>query len=1005
MARASIISFLFFLACLAKPGTGQGPRIEIGVTAQGIPASEGLYTALPERSPVVRIRSAEDGNFGGDVRIVWNGQGLVFDLKVLDASVSPIREGSYMWTSDSVQIAINTLPEKCFELGFALKENGPVVHYAWQAGGREDLDWSNVKASGERTSGGYRLNLRIGWEALGIDPKNIPLRLGVDILFNDGGTQGQRRSTEWTPGIGTVKDPGQFARVELVRPSDKPSAVMAAFDQKEYESKEVIKVRYLEYAFEKLGPEPITLTATINDGKSITNLVTGKLPAVPAGFSRTAVVFVPGNLLDREGKYSFKFQTSSSILTVASLVRIDTQRKIRMGLNDVKTRFSKIKDQIRITPEFGKDFEVRLGLTVGERFIRRVETGGPEGKQSPAWSLLQVEELGDVLNQTQARMDELAKGKPVLGFTPLPAVKTIRDGLFYDYAGRPVFYSGHCLYDTVDQDLLIFKDLGVSLIQRERGPICLQADGSFHSSVDHIVRVLQSAHHNGLKVDMMLATHYFPGWAASGYSDINKILQVGFIDYNIDHPQARKVVGEFMEKFVGRVKNEPAIFSFSLANEPRYANSGRDQYSRPAWIEFIRKRHGTIEKLNVLYGTNYSTFERVPVPGPEIPKELKAKRVYYDWGRFNQTHFTDWFHWLNRFVKTQAPEIPTHVKIMPHALMPESFLFGIDPELICGVTDLAGCDNCGPIPNAMWYDLLHSFRGQAVFDSETHLIGDNDPPTHFPPQRHKSLVFQGAMHHQPVTTFWVWDEPRNPDISGSIYFRPANIYSAGKAMFDLNRLSRELEAINLAKPRVALLYSQTSVFWESHYSETCINLYNALTWLGQEVTFISERQLSEGQNPKVDLILLPRVTHVPDGAVGGLERFIKGGGKVVMAGSGNLELDEYHRKRKLAGIFSECMTVDLKGEGIRKCLRAYGIETPDLEDIKTQTAAKGVEYRVVPYRNTVLVPMVNTQENMKVLNLKVQGPASDLIENRPVNPQRIELNAWDVMILQISPKK
>ncbi len=992
-----------------------GAMGEVSQVVKELDAGERVYPAMGEGklnvSPVVLVRSGDDGNFGGDIRMAWNAEGFILDAKVLDGTAGPVREGFYMFTADSIQIGITTTPgghksegytDSCYELGFALKGADQVIHYGWQAGGKLEFDWLKVKATGERSAGGYRLNIFLPWGVLGVDPKAIPAELGVNIVFNDCSPSGLRRSVEWTPGISQVKDPRQFARVKLVRTGETKPVAWLKFEQKSYEREEVIRGMYVEYAVDKIGAERITLTASYREENE--ELTTMDLPEAPAGKIRSAVFSIPAKRLDREGEYRLAARTKMVVLGAASLVRTNISDTVRSKLVQVKATFKKIKDHLSGKPEFAKDFYVKLGLTLGERFIHRVETGSPDspdGKKSPVWSKLQVIELAEVLKNTQARVEELTAGKPVLVFTPPSGVKTIRDGLFYDGTGRPVFYSGHLLFDTVDQDLLVFKDLGASLIQRERGPICIEADGSFSSSVDHIVRVLKIAHQNNLKVDMMLATHYFPGWATAGYPDINKTLQVGFLDYNIDHPQARKVVGDFLEKFVRRVKDEPAVFSFSLANEPRYANSGRDSYSRPAWIEYLKKHHGAIGKLNALYGTNYTSFDQVPVPGPEIPKAIKAKRAYYDWGRFNQEHFTDWFRWLNQFVKKQAPGIPTHVKIMPHAIYPESYLYGIDPELICGVTDLAGCDNCGAIPNAMWYDLLHSFRGQAVFDSETHLIGDNDPPTHFPPLRHKSLLFQGAMHHQPGTVLWVWDEPRNKDVSGSIYFRPANIYVAGKAMFDLNRLARELEAINLAKPRVALLYSQTSAFWEGDYAEISISLYHALTQAGQAVTFISERHLAEGRGPKVKVILLSHVTHISDAAVAGLMQFMKTGGKIIMAGEGNLIFDEYHRARKVEKGFSTCTTIDLKKDNVRQCLQANGIETSELEDLQTRTSAKGIEYRVVAYENTVLVPMINTEGNKKVLKLRFQGPARELIDGRMINPERIELDAWDVLILQM----
>ena len=99
------------------------------------------------------------------------------------------------------------------------------------------------------------------------------------------------------------------------------------------------------------------------------------------------------------------------------------------------------------------------------------------------------------------------------------------------------------------------------------------------------------------------------------------------------------------------------------------------------------------------------------------------------------------------------------------------------------------------------------FAARAVFNSENHLSTDGSGPAHVPMNHTRSVLWQGGLHHQGSTTIWVWEMSTDPSLSGNIYFRPANIFGAGRAMLDLNRLAPEVTAINHARPRVALLYS------------------------------------------------------------------------------------------------------------------------------------------------------------------------------------------------------
>src|SRR5205085_6155015 len=162
-----------------------------------------------------------------------------------------------------------------------------------------------------------------------------------------------------------------------------------------------------------------------------------------------------------------------------------------------------------------------------------------------------------------------------------------------------------------------------------------------------------------------------------------------------------------------------------------------------------------------------------------------------------------------------------------------------------------------------YYDLLNSFRNQPVFNSENHVIPDGYPAAHIPMTQIRAGMWQGALHHQGATTIWVWEEPLDPSLTGSIYFRPANVYGAGRAFLDLNRFSNEVAAINQAPARVALLYSWPSVFWEEKYKGTLMSTYALLNFMGEKVTFVSEQQLAENRvAPNIKFVVIPQATHV-----------------------------------------------------------------------------------------------------------------------------------------------
>ena len=69
------------------------------------------------------------------------------------------------------------------------------------------------------------------------------------------------------------------------------------------------------------------------------------------------------------------------------------------------------------------------------------------------------------------------------------------------------------------------------------------------------------------------------------------------------------------------MKDKPALHSVCLANEPAYNASGRDQYTRPLFIDYLKEKHHQLDRMNALYGTAYTNFDQAVVPPCAMPAE------------------------------------------------------------------------------------------------------------------------------------------------------------------------------------------------------------------------------------------------------------------------------------------------------------------------------------------------------------------------------------------------
>ena len=677
--------------------------------------------------------------------------------------------------------------------------------------------------------------------------------------------------------------------------------------------------------------------------------------------------------------------------------------------DNLRRRVEDLQNRARGSPKLATNPYLQLGFAVAQRFIDFAQKGGPDGRTSVAWSRMQLEEVANVLDDTE----RLLRGNAAFlnWQPPKPGAVRLKQGTFYE-RGRPRYFAGYGHFGSVINDLPNFPALGASLIQDGRaGPSSMNADGTLGQGAIQVLQGLDRAARYGMREDFLLSPHYYPEWArAPDLANGN----IGFIQFNIFHPKARAAVQKWAEVMAAALKDKPALHSVCLANEPVYISSGRDSYTRPAFSGYLKQKHQHIAALNALYGTSYPGFDEVTVPPPSMPAGVPAQRAYYDWTCFNKKMFADWHAWLGSLLKDHGVKAPTHTKIMVfQTLDRDKLAHGVDPELMCRATDLAGCDAYAFMGgayaydwpgNEFFYDLLHSFRGQGVFNSENHVIPDGATPYHIPLSHTRSVLWQGGLHHQISTTIWVWETAADSSLAGSIYFRPANVYGAGRAMLDLNRLAPEVAALNTARPRVALLYSQPSVFWEEKYQPTIRSLYTVLNFMGENVTFVSERQLAEGTASKIKWLIVPNATHVLSSTPPALAAFAKSGGNILLVGKESLGRDEYDRPLNPTAMFP---TMELEGDepatatALRQ--RLASLQLNDLRDATTGKPAWGIEFRVVQFGKVKLVPLINFNKEAKTVQLpgfaKQQG--LDLLSGENVELSAVSAETMVPRLLQI----
>ncbi len=574
------------------------------------------------------------------------------------------------------------------------------------------------------------------------------------------------------------------------------------------------------------------------------------------------------------------------------------------------------------------------------------------------------------------------------------------------------------LVDNVTESLYIDN---ITLKESGSNVNLLEEVGSFesdkyHGSAWYVYDTLKRAEENNVAVTLLLSPHYFPENLSDNlYSDNG-----GSVGFNVDEPEAREVIENHIRTVLSGLDGYGALSSICLSNEPTYNTRGFADFYNPKFREYIKEKHGTISAVNSTYGlsdgffgfgkTSYDSFDDI-----KMPSSLgNGGAIAYDWIEFNDRVLTDWHKWMADIVHEYLPDIPVHSKILPYIFNEsdskrrEYLSRGVDLEMFDEFSTFAGNDNYGYISNPdsyyikmMYYDYLSSATGKPVYNSEDHVISDDDEVYSELQLRHaKNSLLQGALHGCSMSSLWVWERAYN-----GILFRPDVVAGIGKTHLDMIRLSEEIDGIRTTKPDVALYYSKATRLYNSDYDVKLLNTYKALVTSGYKVGFVSEKSMDKLNDYKY--LIIPGAVNAHDDAQNDIVSFMTNGGKVrYMANS--FTRNKYNKKISNTWLTDGCVLYSGDtAEEIRESLENV-LDKPEVVVYNNGETATDVEWNYDVSGEYPVVSISNlSQTEEKNLTVYYNGEQligmTDLLGGGE-DISEITLGAYENCILTIVPE-
>ncbi len=719
----------------------------------------------------------------------------------------------------------------------------------------------------------------------------------------------------------------------------------------------------------------------------------------------------------------------------------------------IENRYRALRSRLAEVERLGKEAEASgiatdyemLGIATTREFIEyglRDLAGGMAQKSGHVADVLEAT-LDDVGGRLQSYLNGNAKPLLVPRFVTGPV--EVRDGKFWGDTlvpstgrreRRPVFFMGYGFFAKVIDDIPKFQDLGCNIIQSAReggggGTVIAENVVSDRITIGSIPR---AARHN-VVVDWLSNTEYFPHWARNRWPELEGA-GGAFYDIKTDAPQAREIFKLNLQACLEAIGDNPALLSVCLLNEPTSQFWDKDQFRIRHWRKHMERVHGTIEKVNALEGTNYKSFNGIPVhPTTTMPPEEEMTPLRYEQVRFNMDRFAEFHRFLTGVIHEARPGTITHTKTM--ALLERDALhFGTDPDQFAFIGDLNGNDTwCKYIGKGdryatlwwrqnLFFDLQRSLREVPIINSENHIIAVSEP-REIPPAHTDCVLWQGCIHGMAASINWVWEhyyeqiKPENPpdyysgDTFHAVLTRPENIMAVGRVGLDLMRLAPEVYKLQAATSQVAILYGITAQIWSDRADRALKLAYEAMSFNGLPVAFVSERQVREGDLTRFLAVILPSIRHAPEDVAGAVTEYAAAGGTLWVIGdpSEALARDEYAgpRKTSLPGKAIRAWPETTSPSELRDALlRAFvdaGIQRPVVLQDENGVEPWAIDYRSVRDGNGYLLSLANYWGTPKRVQIHVDGKSPktlrDLRLNKPLPSPWIRLESLQSMLLRV----
>ncbi|MFH1387462.1 MAG: alpha-amylase family protein [bacterium] len=470
-------------------------------------------------------------------------------------------------------------------------------------------------------------------------------------------------------------------------------------------------------------------------------------------------------------------------------------------------------------------------------------------------------------------------------------------------------------------NIIRFNEMAWDQIEPEPGKYSFAA-------LDHALDLCQK---HEIKVLLGIPTSQVPPWFYRLYPNSRPVTQDGALYPEFgprpnvckDNTAYRKHAEKLTKEIVSRYKNHPALLYWQVDNEPVYPpldHTTSNDYchceeTRQAFIAWAKKKYGTLDKINEVWGNKFwtntlSSFDDIRTPKAGI-WEAVSPHIFLDWFRFKTDSIKNWIGHLANIVRDIDPN---------HKVGTNGFV-GIctrvpDHSIVAGDLDWYGLDvypkggKMSPEALAFTLDLWRSFtRGKKAEFHVTEMQGGQNVrwgcPDYVEGPEIKGWTTAAFEHGAQALLYHAWRPPLFGAETGGFGILKTD-GSSTKRLETIKALAKQTPNSQLRTPnssRTAIAYLRTAEVqtyqeqgpargisgqWEAVRSEIGLmyglfsvnGAYSLVYKKGQLIDFIFEQDLEIG-NFDYKTLLLPNPYTLSLSQYKNLKSFVENGGTLI----------------------------------------------------------------------------------------------------------------------------